>query len=392
MSLRETLSNVLSRDNVRSAVDTTSTTTGRSESQTNDFLDVANENDMKHKLGINKLDSVIENKILKDKTPEAKAGRRRALIRAAYGEFMCTLMFYTPIFCVIGNGYQSNWSDETTTLAAAFVSGFQAISISFAFSSISGAQFNSAISFALWLTGKLSNRRAILYIMVQLTASIMGMVIVACIFSGNLQGMYNAIAVTPENNTELGRVFFTEFITTFILTYTAFTVAFEDAENQKKESMSFKTISDSKGLTLYASNPQSKTGFAPFSIGFTIFSLNLVGGSSGGAFNPGRMLGPAIFSGSWDYLYLYWIGQFLGASLAGLLVNNLHRFGLDSAYIKEDTSAASALAQLERNRSNSRAVSKKLPSSSNNRSNTDSSSEDGHAEFVLSPIAGERNT
>ena len=110
----------------------------------------------------NKLDSVIENRILRDKSPEAKAGRRRALIRAVYGEklyppnsyyisasvldffvnvgeFMCTLMFYTPIFCVIGNAHQSDWSSETTTLAAAFVSGFQAISISFAFSSISGA-------------------------------------------------------------------------------------------------------------------------------------------------------------------------------------------------------------------------------------------------------------
>ncbi len=34
----------------------------------------------------NKLDSVIENRILRDKSPEAKAGRRRALIRAVYGE------------------------------------------------------------------------------------------------------------------------------------------------------------------------------------------------------------------------------------------------------------------------------------------------------------------
>jgi len=102
-----------------------------------------------------------------------------------------------------------------------------------------------------------------------------------CIFA-DLSGIYSAIAVTPISTQNLGRVFFTEYVTTFFLTYTAFTVAFEDAENQKKESMSFKTISDSKGLTLYASNPQSKTGFAPFSIGLTIFSLSLVGGSSGG--------------------------------------------------------------------------------------------------------------
>lgn len=105
----------------------------------------------------------------------------------------------------------------------------------------------------------------------------------------DLSGMYSALAVQPINSTQLGRVFFTEFVTTFILTYIAFTVAFEDAERQKKETMSIKTISDSKGLTLYASNPQSKTGFAPFSIGLTIFSLGLVGGTSGAAFNPGLL-------------------------------------------------------------------------------------------------------
>jgi hypothetical protein len=118
-------------------------------------------------------------------------------------------------------------------------------------------------------------------------------------------------------------------------------VAFEDAEKSKKDTMSFKTISDSKGLTLYASTPQSKTGFAPFSIGLTIFSLNLIGGSSGGAFNPGRLLGPAVFSGKWDYIYLYWIGELLGAAVAGLLVTNMHRFGIESK--RDEVSATEAV-------------------------------------------------
>ena len=110
--------------------------------------------------------------------------------------------------------------------------------------------------------------------------------------------------------------------------------------------MCVKTISDSKGLTLYASTPQSKTGFAPFSIGFTIFSLCLIGGTSGGAFNPGRLLGPAIFSGKWDYIYLYWIGEVIGASCAGLLVNNLHRIGLTPVVKKDEVSAKDALKAL----------------------------------------------
>lgn len=305
-----------------------------------DLLQVAEDTGLKKDLTNQKIDTVIQEKILTDKSPEAKAGRRRMLIRAAYGEFMCTVLFYGPIFCCVANGHISNWQPGYASLFTSFVAGFQAIGICFAFSSISGAQFNSAISFALWLTGKLSNRRCLLYIFVQMLASIVGMIIVACIFPGNLGDVYDAIAVVPKNNHDLGRVFATEYFLTFFLTYVAFTVAFEDAERSKKDNMSFKTISDSKGLTLYATTPQSKTGFAPFSIGFTIFSLGLIGGTSGGAFNPGRLFGPAIFSGKWDAITLYWLGEFAGAATAGLLVTNLHRFGIDSK--KDEVSATEA--------------------------------------------------
>jgi glycerol uptake facilitator-like aquaporin len=281
----------------------------RSYSSAAAIIDVVEQSDIKKDLAEKKIEKAINDRLMKDNSPEAKAGRRRMLYRAAYGELMCSILFYAPIFCCLANGYIQGWTGSVTSLAAAFVSGFQAIAVSFAFSSVSGAQFNSAISFALWLTGKLSNRRAALYVFVQLLASILSMVVVACVFHGDLEPVYDALAVVPADDNQLGRVFATEFFLTFFLTYIAFTVAFEDAENQKKETMSFKTISDSKGLTLYASTPQSKTGFAPFAIGMTIFSLNLVGGCSGGAFNPGRLLGPAIFSGKWDYIYLYWLGE-----------------------------------------------------------------------------------
>lgn len=299
--------------------------------QTNDMiLEAVQDTDAKQNMADQKIDLVIQQTILRDRSPEAKAGRRRMLIRAAYGEFMCTLLFYAPIFCCLANGKVSGWNPEFTTLSSAFVAGFQAVGISFAFSSVSGAQFNSAISFALWITGKLSNRRALLYILVQFFASIIAMVVVTIIFSGDMQSIYESVAVIPPSGADQGRIFATEFFTTFFLTYIAFTVAFEDAENQKKENMSFQTISDSKGLTLYASTPQSKTGFAPFSIGLTIFSLNLVGGTSGAAFNPGRIFGPACFSGHWDDVWLYWLGEVIGAACAGLLVNNMHRIGLEA--------------------------------------------------------------
>ena len=173
---------------------------------------------------------------------------------------MCSLLFYTPIFAASVNCNLSGYSSTFTTLIVAFVGGFQAIGVSFAFSSVSGAHFNSAISFALWMTGKLSNRRFIMYVIVQLLASIIGMSLVAGMFIGDLQAAFTSTAVLPPDATRLDKLFGTEFILTFFLTYVAFTVAFEDAEKQKKESMSFKTISDSKGLTLYASTPHSNTG------------------------------------------------------------------------------------------------------------------------------------
>jgi len=287
------------------------------------------------------LESVIQNQVLRDRSPEAKKGRRQMLMRAVYGEFMATLLFFCPIFLVIVNGHKSNWSPEGTTLAAAMVTGFQGIGLSFAFSGISGAILNPAVSFALWATGKLSNRRACYYILVQLGASVLAMIIVTFMFSGPMGSAYDYLAVYPSGGTNLGKVFATEFFLTFFLTYTAFTVAFEDAEAQKKESMSIKKISDAKGLTLYATTPQSKTGFAPFSIGFVLFSISLSGGTGGAAFNPARMFGPALFSGKWHYLWLYWLGQVLGATTAGLLVNNLHKIGL-KAMAREGQSATKA--------------------------------------------------
>ena len=292
------------------------------------LLSIIQDRAQKRAIAERAVSSAIENKVLRDKSPEAKAGRRRMLVRAVYGEFICSILFYTPIFCCIVNGTKNNWSSETISFTTSLVAGFQAVGISFAFSSVSGAQFNSAVSFALWLTKRLSNRRAVLYIIVQLVASIVGMIIVTFIFDGDLTDEYKAVAVYPADGTNLAKVFATEFFLTFMLTYTAFTVAFEDAEKQKKENMSVKTISDSKGLTVYASNPQSRTGFAPFSIGFTIFALGLCGGASGGAFNPGRLFGPAIFANKWKYIYLYWLGELSGAATAGLLVTNLHKIGL----------------------------------------------------------------
>lgn len=304
-------------------------------------------NETRKRQQLQSLHAAINEKVMKDTSPAAMLGRRRAAIRAIYGEFMCTLLFLTPIFGAVGNAAYSGYSGETVGLIAALVSGFQAIAVCFAFSSVSGAHFNPNISFALWLTGMLSNRKFVGYVFAQLLASVLAMAIIGSIFTGDTMNIYEACTVTPVDDNRLGKIFATEFFTTFILTYVAFTVAFEDAEHNKKSTFSLKRISDSKGLTVYASTPQSKTGFAPFSIGLTIFSLCLIGGTSGGAFNQARMFGPALFSGKWNSLWMYWLAQLCGAATASLLVTNLHRYGLShSSKDDSDSSAEEAVSSM----------------------------------------------
>lgn len=290
-------------------------------------------------------ESAIQNQVLRDRSPRAKAGRRRMLARAVYGEFVATLLLFGPLFMVLVNGYESQWSKEIIALASAFVPGLQVIGLSFAFSGISGAILNPAVAIALWSTGKLSNRRCVYYVLAEMLASIFAVVLVTVMYSGDLGGAYRFISIEPKEDANLGKVFATEFILTFFLTYTAFTVAFENAEAQKKESMSIKKISDTKGLTVYASTPQSSTGFAPFAIGFIVFSVSLAGGTGGSALNPARMFGPALFSGRWKYFYIYWLGEIAGAITAALLVNNLHKIGL-KAMAREGLSAARTVSIL----------------------------------------------
>lgn len=84
--------------------------------------------------------------------------RTKFLIRAVIGEYTCSTIFCTAVFGALSNCYINGYDQFQTSLIASFTTSFAAIAMIFSFSGISGAVFNPAIAFALWLTGKLSNR------------------------------------------------------------------------------------------------------------------------------------------------------------------------------------------------------------------------------------------
>ncbi len=247
--------------------------------------------------------------------------RNKSFIRATYGELMGTFLFFLPIFGGLANSYQSGWDPLLTGITLSLITALNGVAIIFCFSSLSGSQFNPAISFALWLIGKQSNRRFIAFTIAQYFAGILVLACISGAFHNADRDMFKYMALTPPNASTKGNVFFTEFLMSFVLTFVAFAMAFEEQQsNQRASAVSLKAMQDDT-LIMYSSTPQSKSGFAPFAIGFVLFGICMFGGGSGVGLNPVRMLCPAIFANEWQDVYIYLLGEYIGAGVAALVVH-----------------------------------------------------------------------
>ncbi len=66
-------------------------------------------------------------------------------------------------------------------------------------------------------------------------------------------------------------------------------------------------------------------------IGFTITLCALAGGAiTGASMNPARSFAPALFSGSWQHHWVYWLGPILGAGLAALVARFIYQEKFDA--------------------------------------------------------------
>jgi glycerol uptake facilitator-like aquaporin len=282
------------------------------------------------------------NTVVSDEELKRQRGERRLnFYRAVYSEFLGTLLFFIPIFGAVANSVLENWDPTTTTLGCAMTTGFFAVPLIFCFSSLSGAQFNPAIAFALWLTCKQSSRKFIAFSIVQFIAPFFTLLVIWGTFTGVDQAVWSAIALHPVKNANSGRIFFSEFVMTFLLTFIAFVMAFEDVQTLAKSPSRLSFLPNPFGsheveeeeieevgefgdetntVIVYSTTPQSKTGFTPFAIGFFLLAAILFGGSSGVGMNPARYLAPAVFANEWKYFGEYIVGEYLGAGLAALLV------------------------------------------------------------------------
>lgn len=282
-----------------------------------------------------KIGKVVEKVVGEKRIEDLRAyltEKRRVLIRAVLGEMLCTFLFLFTVMATAVNGVRVG--SDSSAIVGGVSTAFVSVALIYSFADVSGAHFNPAVTFATIVTGKTSILKGLLYILAQLFAAIMATVFLFAIFP-NVDAVMSTVVVTKYDDANLWGALATEFILSFILIYVIFAVAFDTVDTKNEVKLSLPTNEDekesqqntvntqidrkiAKNLTIYTTNGNSKAGFAPIAIGFTLGFLCFVGGStSGGAFNPARVFGPALIGWNWNHHWLYWVGDFMGAALAG---------------------------------------------------------------------------
>jgi len=157
-----------------------------------------------------------------------------------------------------------------------------------------GAHYNPAVTSGILFTmrSKITLRKSIGYIIVQVVGSCLGALLVYAATSGGTFG--------PTIGTDYGVVegLVAEIVATFMLVTVVMNVATTEA--------------------------QEDNSFFGLAIGLTVASMAIaVGGISGGAFNPAVGTGSHIVSwimgkGLYSHMWIYWLGPFIGAVLAAL--------------------------------------------------------------------------
>ena len=156
---------------------------------------------------------------------------------------------------------------------------------------VSGAHFNPAVTFGVWVAGQIPGRRAVAYVIAQLIGGLLAAWAVRAIFSPTQSANIGRPALDAVNGISPVTGIMIEAILTVILLVAVFGTAI-----------------DPRG---------PKVG--GLAIGFAVIADILMGGPlTGAAMNPARWFGPAAVTGVWTDSYVWVIGPLIGAAIAAL--------------------------------------------------------------------------
>jgi MIP family channel proteins len=212
-----------------------------------------------------------------------------ALIAEATGTF---LFFFVGAGSVVLNDYLGAIAgDPPGLLAVALAHGLALAVLVSALGAVSGGHFNPAVTFAVWIMGRITPARAALYVVAQLVGGLAAGLALKAVFADFWQA--SSIG-TPRLGGQITPVMGIgiEAVLTALLVLAV-----------------IGTAVDPRGPKI-----------GGLAIGLAVAADILVGGPlTGAAMNPARWFGPAVAAGAYADWYVWWIGPAIGAAVAALL-------------------------------------------------------------------------
>lgn len=214
----------------------------------------------------------------------------RPTVRPLAAEFLGTFLFvFVGCGAVVLNAAQGNVLG-LGGIAFAHALAF-AIAVTVAMP-ISGGHLNPAVTFAVWLAGRIDARKAGLYVGTQLIAAVIAVLVVRWVYPSGAGEATSYGVPRLAADVTIARGIVVEAVLTLMLVSAVF------------------------GTAVSAHAPR----VGGFAIGLTLLPAILVGGPlTGAALNPARAFGPALVSLDWHGHIAYWLGPLLGAAVAGLV-------------------------------------------------------------------------
>ncbi|HSV00957.1 MAG TPA: aquaporin [Roseiarcus sp.] len=217
-------------------------------------------------------------------------------------EFIGTfaLVFFGVGTAAIGGMGSGATAVDLLGIASAF--GFAIVAMAYGIGPISGCHVNPAVSFGVFVAGRMSAAEMISYWIAQVLGAIVGAVALYIILSGKAHGWdgglgQNGWGAGHFGEYGLGSAFVYEVIATFLFLV----------------------------CILGVTHPIAPVGFGGLAIGLTLAAIHLVGiNITGTSVNPARSIGPALVGissnpGAVAQLWLFIIAPLIGAGAAGLL-------------------------------------------------------------------------
>ncbi|KAL7160718.1 hypothetical protein ACSBR2_041392 [Camellia fascicularis] len=228
----------------------------------------------------------------------AAEGTHPDSMRAALSEFLSTFIFVFAgegAILALDKMYREEQRAAILPAAAGLVvialahglGLFAAIASSM---NVSGGHVNPAVTFGALVGGRISLLRAVFYWVAQLAGAVIASLLLRLATGGMRPVGFHLSAGVGVLNALL-----LEMVMTFGLMY-----------------------------TVYATGIDPKRGslgtIAPLAIAFIVGANILVGGPFDGAsMNPARAFGPAFVGWRWRHHWIYWLGPFIGAAIAGVI-------------------------------------------------------------------------